>query len=137
MKASGRLLTEYAALIGIKAMEAFMAHDESRRIREAAADGKLWREQPFFMAVPAKELDDSFPDDENVIIQGVIDAFWQEDSELVLLDYKTDRVTEAEELKKRYSVQLDLYSRALSQIKGLKVKEKLIYSFALDRFIYL
>ena len=137
MTVSGRLSAEYAGLISTKAMEAFMVHDECRRIREAAADGRLWREQPFFMAIPANELKETFPGDENVIIQGIIDAFWQEGSELVLLDYKTDRVSEAEELKKRYSVQLDLYSRALSQIKGMKVKEKLIYSFALDRFIYL
>ena len=136
-RASGRLSEEYAALIRPEAIERFLAHEESRRIRTAAGEGRLWREQPFFMAVSAKELNDDFPEDENVLIQGVIDAFWQEDDKLVLLDYKTDRVDNEEELVKRYSLQLDLYARALTRIRGLEVKKRLIYSFSLDRFISL
>ena len=38
-----------------------------------------------------------------------------------------------DELRRRYSIQLDYYAMALSQITGLKVKEKVIYSFALGR----
>lgn len=135
--AAGRLSEEYAALIRPQAIERFLSHEESMRIGRAAAEGRLWREQPFFMAVPAKELNAAFPEDESVLIQGVIDAFWQEGNELVLLDYKTDRVDNEEELKKRYSLQLSLYARALKKIRGLEVKEQLIYSFSLDRFISL
>ena len=53
------------------------------------------------------------------------------------MDYKTDRVRDPEELKLRYRVQLDLYERALSQITGIRVREKLIYSVALRRVIAL
>ncbi|MBR6258283.1 MAG: helicase-exonuclease AddAB subunit AddA [Lachnospiraceae bacterium] len=136
-RASGRLSAEYAALIHPEAIERFLAHEESRAIKRAAEEGRLWREQPFFMAVSAKELNADFPEDENVLIQGVIDAFWQEDDKLVLLDYKTDRVDKGEELVKRYSLQLELYARALKRIRGLEVKKRLIYSFSLDRFISL
>ena len=68
---------------------------------------------------------------------GVIDAYWEEEDGLVLLDYKTDRVKTKEELVRRYSVQLELYARAMERILERPVKERLIYSFALDAFIRL
>jgi len=46
-------------------------------------------------------------------------------------------VKDPEELRLRYRVQLDLYERALTQITGSAVKEKLIYSVALRRVIAL
>jgi ATP-dependent helicase/nuclease subunit A len=55
----------------------------------------------------------------------------------VLVDYKTDRVTEERELIERYQIQLDLYERALEQITGKKVREKLIYSVSLRETISL
>ena len=51
------------------------------------------------------------------------------------MDYKTDRVAEAEELLKRYRTQLDYYAQALERLTHKKVKEKLIYSFALEEVI--
>ena len=52
--------------------------------------------------------------------------------DIILLDYKTDRVEKAEELIKRYHAQLDYYQQALEQITGGKVKARFIYSFALQ-----
>ena len=137
MRAEGRLSGEYDALIRLPAMERFLMQEIAGRMSEAAKRGDLFREQPFFMGVPAKELGETFPDHEHVIIQGVIDVYLAEPDGLVLLDYKTDRVTNAEELITRYRTQLDLYARALEQIRGIAVKEILIYSFALDRTIAL
>lgn len=64
-----------------------------------------------------------------------MDAWFEEDGELVLMDYKTDRVDEEEVLRKHYSRQLDYYARALTQMTGKKIKEKWIYSLALEREI--
>ena len=89
------------------------------------------------MGVRASELDAAYPDTEQIIVQGVIDVYLEEEDGLVLLDYKTDRVQTGEELIARYQTQLELYARALQQIRGIAVKEKLIYSFALDRVIRL
>ena len=63
--------------------------------------------------------------------------YFEEDGELVVADYKTDAVTQAEELVNRYRVQLDYYARALEQLTRKRVKEKIIYSFALQREIAL
>ncbi len=54
----------------------------------------------------------------------------------MLLDYKTDRVKEPQELVKRYKAQLDLYQEAIERAMGRKVKEKLIYSFCLNSVIH-
>ena len=97
----------------------------------------LFREQPFVMQVPARELDISLPDSETVLVQGIIDAFFLEGDDIILLDYKTDRAVTEKDLADRYRVQLDYYARALEKIFHRKVTEKLIYSFSLSRVIRL
>ena len=68
---------------------------------------------------------------EKVILQGIIDAFIMENDGIILVDYKTDRVKDGEELRNRYQKQIDLYSEALEQILGKKVKRRVLYSFSL------
>ena len=72
-----------------------------------------------------------------ILVQGIIDVFWEEDDGIVLLDYKTDRVDSEEQLMVRYEKQLELYKNAIEASYGAKVKEVLIYSFALERSINL
>ena len=75
--------------------------------------------------------------DEPILIQGIIDVFFEEEDGLVVLDYKTDYVPEnpAETLKARYGEQLALYQRAVEEITGGRVKEKILYSFYLGQEI--
>lgn len=100
-----------------------------KRVYKAAKLEKLRREQPFVYIDETR--------DKEQLIQGVIDLYFEEDGELVIVDYKTDRVKRgkagADELVSRYAVQLDYYAKALSQITGKNVKEKIIYSFTLGK----
>lgn len=109
----------------------FLDSDLGRRMRRAQAAGQLYKERQFVMGVPAHEmgLGDS---DEMVVVQGIIDSWFEEDGELVLVDYKTDRVEQAAVLVEHYRKQLDYYERALGQMTGKHVKEKMIYSLALQ-----
>ena len=66
------------------------------------------------------------------MVQGIIDVYFEEQDGLVLLDYKTDKVLCEQELVNRYHAQLNYYAEALSRLTGKKVKQKLIYSFALQ-----
>ena len=97
--------------------------------------GKLKKEQPFVLGIDASRLNEKFPDSEKVLIQGIIDLFFEEQDGIVLLDYKTDAVKEGEELIKRYRTQLEYYKEAIERITGKKVKEKLLYSFALNQVV--
>ena len=72
-----------------------------------------------------------------VLIQGIVDVWFLEDGEIVLLDYKTDMVSSEKTLTDRYAVQLELYKRALEAATGKKVKETYIYSFTLNKVIKL
>ena len=103
------------------------------RMKAAALAGKLHREAPFRMTVPAREVDPAWDTDEPVMIQGIIDAWFEEDGEIVLVDYKTDRGISAKMLADRYRIQLDYYVRALDAIESLPVKERILWSFALGR----
>jgi ATP-dependent helicase/nuclease subunit A len=105
------------------------------RMRIAQEAGRLYKEQQFVMGVRADEVVKDQNGDELILIQGIIDVFFEENGELVLLDYKSDIVDNEEQLVNRYRVQLEYYKRALEQILKKKVKEMVIYSLYLGKEI--
>ncbi|MBP3618302.1 MAG: helicase-exonuclease AddAB subunit AddA [Lachnospiraceae bacterium] len=110
----------------------FFASDLGKRMQQAARKGCLRKEQPFVIGIPYNEVyRDVQNTDEFVMVQGIIDAYFEEADGLVLMDYKTDAVQEnvKEVLTKRYATQLKYYERALCQITGKPVKERIIYAF--------
>ena len=137
LAASGRIPASYADQLPVSGIMAFLGSGLAARMAKAASRGELFREQPFVLGIEASRVNPSFPEEETMLVQGIIDAYFEEEGELVLVDYKTDRVSEEQELTDRYKVQLDLYERALEQITGKKVKEKLIYSVSLRKTVRL
>ena len=117
----------------------FSESELGQRMKRAAQDKKLYREQPFVMKVDRKELDASWSGDETVLVQGIIDAYFLEGEDIVLVDYKTDRIARGEENKliERYKTQLEDYASALERMLHKKVKQKYIYSFALRKELLL
>lgn len=113
----------------------FLSSGLGQRMAKAYKYGNLMREKPFMMGIPASELDGRFPSEETVLIQGIIDAWFFEGDDIVLMDYKTDRVDTEEELVERYSIQLQYYKRALEAATGREVKEIFIYSFKFGKDI--
>ncbi len=131
----GRMDQDSVKSIFAKDIIHFFETDLGRRYKEAARSGNLQRERQFMMGIPAKELSENLPDGEIMLIQGVIDAWFVEDDQIVLVDYKTDHVKEASDLTKRYKVQIDYYTRALERMTHMKVKERYLYSFALGESV--
>ncbi|MDD6195168.1 MAG: helicase-exonuclease AddAB subunit AddA [Lachnospiraceae bacterium] len=138
MCAKGFLSAENRELLSLDKLERFLATPLADRMAGAARQGELYKEKPFVMSVTPNEL---FPEadqgKDTLLVQGIIDVFFVEDGEIVLLDYKTDKVTQPKELIDRYQVQLQLYGKALARTLSLPVKEILIYSFALEETIAL
>lgn len=137
MCAKGRLPKEYEEAVSRQKLQLFLESTAAKRMAAAAHRGQLYKEQPFVMGLPANRLNAEFPESETVLIQGIIDVFFEEEDALVVLDYKTDVVSRPEELIGRYQVQLDYYAQALEQIYDRPVKEKIIYSFKLGQEILL
>ena len=123
------LITEKdAQVVKAKDLYAFASTSLGSRMRNAYQQGLLYREQPFVLGIDANEVDETYGKEETILIQGIIDVFFEEEGELVLVDYKTDNVEQAQELVDRYKVQLDYYQKALEQITGKHVKERMIYA---------
>ena len=134
----GYMTEEDAKALNVKKFEWFAKSRLCGRMRAAAETGELKREQPFMIGIPANEVyPDNSDSDELIIIQGIIDAFFYEGGDIILVDYKTDFVMKGQEEKlvERYKTQLDYYARAIESVTGKKVNEKIIYSFSIGREI--
>lgn len=94
------------------------------------------KEHRFTTEIPANEYtnEQNFKD-ETILLQGVIDCFFEEEDGIVLLDYKTDFITDENVLTERYRLQLDYYARAIEELYGISVKQKYLYSFTLGKEI--
>lgn len=120
--------------INVNDILTFLKSSAGKRIHEASLRKQFYAEQPFVLGLDAKDIYGG-ESKEVILIQGIIDVYFEEDGELVVLDYKTDKVTKAEELVERYRAQLDYYGQALERLTGKRVKEKIIYSFTLQKEI--
>ena len=138
LEAEERLTEEYRKLVSSGRIWDFLDSPLGKRMRQAAAEGRLHKEQQFVIGIPARELQ-AADSDELVLIQGIIDAYIQEPDGLVLVDYKTDYLEEGQEtyLTDKYGRQLLYYERALHQMTGQRVKEKILYSLTLQKEILL
>ena len=125
----------YITLIRKDKFKAFLQSDLAMRMKKAQEEKKLYREQPFVYGLEASRLDEKFPQEEKVLIQGIVDAYFEEDGELVIVDYKTDAIGQPEELISRYKEQLKYYKEALENLTKKKVKEMILYSYALNRTV--
>ncbi|MBP5294704.1 MAG: helicase-exonuclease AddAB subunit AddA [Lachnospiraceae bacterium] len=141
LTALGLTSKEEQATIKPAQIDAFWASSLGKRFIEAYDRGQGFREKQFILALPVKEIPELFPEDllvdpgETVMIQGVIDLYFEEEDGLVLLDYKTDVVNEPQELVRRYATQLKYYRKALEAVTGKTVKESYIWSFRLGKLI--
>lgn len=129
-----RLTEEYAKAVSLPKILNFLEQELAYRMWRAQEQGLLYREQPFVLGIDAKRLDPDLPEGEKVLIQGIIDVFFIEDGEIVLLDYKTDVIDSLEALWNRYNVQIQYYEEALTKLMQMPVKERILYSFYLEKY---
>jgi ATP-dependent helicase/nuclease subunit A len=131
----GRLRKDVTTYISPEKIFGFFRTEIGARMQAAAGRGSLRKEQPFVIGLPYSEVykdEGAEQNKEYVMVQGIIDACFEEDGALVLVDYKTDAVKDnvREELTRRYRTQMEYYDRALRQMTGKEVKERVIYAFA-------
>ena len=132
---SNKMSPVQAENICIKDFSRFLASGLGKRMRKAALAGNLYREQPFVFSLPAREANPSWNYDDLILIQGMVDAWFLEDGEIVIVDYKTDAVAKGQEqmLIERYQTQVRQYALALGRLTGKKVKEVCLYSVRLGK----
>lgn len=128
----GFLTEAQAASLDRRKLSAFFESDLYKRMCRSP---RCLREYPFTSLQPASQLDATLSSEEQLVIQGIADCLFEENGALVIVDYKTDRVSAEQELIERYKTQLDIYRRALSQALAMPVRECLLYSFALGHTV--
>ena len=102
----------------------FLNSDLGKEIKEANV---VKREEEFVASLPKYS---------NSLIQGVIDLYYiNKNGNVVLVDFKTDKINNDDEFIKKYKIQLDIYKEAIEKLTGYRVEKKYIYSFNLDRKI--
>jgi len=129
-----KLLTPIeVASFSLEPIALFFAGSLGRRL---LASPRAWRELPFSLRVPAHEIHPTARH-EFIYVQGVIDCLFSEGDGLILVDYKSDRVTEdsVAAVVDRYRGQVDLYTRATEALLRRTVTERHIYFFALGRAV--
>jgi ATP-dependent helicase/nuclease subunit A len=91
--------------------------------------GSVHLEMPFTLALPAQEVYhkvQGLADSDQVMIQGIIDCWYEKDGQITLIDYKSDLIRGSREqlvqiLGERYQSQLGWYKKALEALTGLPV----------------
>ena len=116
---------------------AFFRSELGLRLRRSR---RVEREFKFSLLAPAADYYPEAERGEEVLLQGVVDCwFEEEDGTVTVLDFKTDQVREDEADRRAldYRPQLDAYSRALSRAAGLAVARRYLWFFALGRAVEL
>jgi len=132
---NGKMKVTDVKKLKLEYINSFINSSVDERMRKAHLQGKLYKEKQFVIGLKAAEVIKDMKSDELILVQGIIDVFFEEEGELVLLDYKSDQVKDEGQLIGRYKVQLEYYRKALEQMTKKRVKEMIIYSLSLGKEI--
>lgn len=122
----GKITEDELRLINLNEIFALLTHQKFKEI----ASSKLLREQEF-IALSKLEGKDSG----DVILQGIVDLIAITDDGIIVIDFKTNNSKNEEFYISKYKKQLDIYADVAGKSLNKKVLKKLIYSFAMNKFI--
>lgn len=127
---AGHISQQEYELVAAERIFAFFSTDLGAKLM---ASKDVLREFKFSLLMDASEFFAGV-DDDKILLQGVIDCAIVEDDGITILDFKTDRVTEAtvESATENHRMQVEIYAKALSRIFNKKIKAKYLYFFSCD-----
>lgn len=128
----GYISKAHSEMIDAAQIADLFATDIGKKLQSA----EVLREFKFSILTDAAVFADNLPD-EKILLQGVVDCAIIEDDGIIVVDFKTDYVTEetVESRAEVYRNQVKIYADALQRIYKKPVKERLIYFFRLNRFV--
>lgn len=121
------LTSEEASVVNLNQIVNFFISDIGKRMINS---NKVKRETPFVIKKQANNIIKNLNDDDNILIQGIIDCYFYEDNEIVVIDYKTDTVhNNIDIIRGQYEAQILAYKEALEKLTNKIVKECYLYLF--------
>ncbi len=130
-----KLLTDSeAAAVNVEMLHEFFLTDIGRRMK---ASHYVKREVPFVIKKNADEIIASLDKNDVILIQGIIDCYFYEDDQVVIIDYKTDEIEggNLEPVKDEYKLQILSYKEAVEKITEKKVKGCYLYLFDIGQAV--
>ncbi|HBF5148002.1 TPA: helicase-exonuclease AddAB subunit AddA [Clostridioides difficile] len=140
----GIITEKQASIVNPYKIYKFFASNIGKRMLNAEI---INREKSIYAQVNMKDIyiyeklinndDKKLYDNESVMLRGIVDAYFEEENQIVLVDYKTDFVNEENinQIIEKYKKQLDLYADIIETLTGKSVKEKCIYLFGVDEAV--
>lgn len=95
----------------------------------------VYKEKQFIMQEDYNKLVKNSDNNTKVIVQGVIDLVIVQGDRAMLVDYKTNKVSNPQTLIDEYSMQLDIYAKAFELATNIKITDKYLYSFYQHKLI--
>lgn len=130
-----KLLTEKEKeVVDIEMLHKFFLTDIGKRMR---ASNYVKRESSFVIKKNAHEIISSLDREDVILIQGIIDCYFYEGDQIVIIDYKTDEIIggKPEAAMNEYRTQILSYKEALEKITGRFVKECYLYLFDIGQAV--
>ncbi|MCL2674662.1 MAG: helicase-exonuclease AddAB subunit AddA, partial [Defluviitaleaceae bacterium] len=133
------LTAEEAKAVPVKLIVGFVKSPLAMRMRAAS---ELRKEVPFVLALNASEIyrDIDFHEHARpILVHGIIDAYFIENGEVIIVDYKSDFVSPSdtpEQIQAKYMVQLEIYRKAIERTINMPVKECILYMLRANTEIF-
>ena len=135
-----KLEPEVLRVVSAKTLSAMSTSQVVSKMRQAK---QFEKEKAFIYLAPAPLVDPSYPEDEEILIQGVIDAYFIDEEGITIVDYKTDYIdrndieASKEKIRIRYEKQLAFYAKALEDITKISVAHQYIYLYNINEWMHL
>ena len=126
-----------AQTVDPQAVAHFFASDLGREVLAAET---LHREYPFSVLAPAEKFFPQTPAGEEVLLQGVVDCWFETEAGITIVDFKTDRVSTQQAMEDRsqhYQGQMAAYAYALAAVTGKPVTRRILWFLSLGQGISL
>lgn len=125
----GYLTEQQGKVVDIHKITRFFQSTLGRQLREVAYPH---REYPFSVLMPAQTYYEQAEAGEEILLQGVIDVWFETLEGITIVDFKTDHITAEESLHRaeRYRGQMDTYQQALEAVTGKKVAHRILWFLA-------
>ena len=135
-----KLQEEVLQVVSIKRLAQMANSEIVEKMRKAK---HVEKEKAFIYLAKATLIDETYPEDEEILIQGVIDNYFIDDEGITIVDYKTDYINpndiegSKQKIREKYKKQLDFYAMALEDITKISVAHQYIYLYNINVWMHL
>ena len=122
-----QLTAEQAAAVDVPALRRFLESPLAEEMRQAETAAREYR---FTVLMPARDYDPAAAEEDSILLQGVVDCWFETPKGVTVVDFKTDFVQTEEDVAQHaelYRGQLAAYSLALERVLEKAVTRKALY----------